>query len=144
MPWFNVDDGFAFHRKVVAAGNAAIGLWARAGAWSAGELTEGFIPDHMVSTMGTLAQARKLVTVGLWTTVEGGYQFHEWSDDGRNPTPKICCTIAAASNTVSNEADKVARAGGSGSSLSVISVTIPSIPSDPTKRPIKSNPVLFL
>ena len=86
MPWFNVDDGFAFHRKVVAAGNAAIGLWARAGAWSAGELTEGFIPDHMVSTMGTLAQARKLVTVGLWTTVEGGYQFHEWSDDGRNPT----------------------------------------------------------
>lgn len=86
MPWFNVDDGFAFHRKVVAAGNAAIGLWTRAGAWSAGELTEGFIPDHMVTTMGTLPQARKLVAVGLWIKVEGGFQFHEWSEDGRNPT----------------------------------------------------------
>ena len=47
-------------------------------------------------------------------------------------------------NIVLNDADKVARAGGSGRSFSVISVTIPSIPSDPTKRPIKSNPVLFL
>ena len=33
MPWFNVDDGFAFHRKAVRAGNAAIGLWTRAGSW---------------------------------------------------------------------------------------------------------------
>ena len=37
---------------------------------------------------------------------------------------------------VSNETDKVARAGGSGSKLKVASVTTPSMPSDPTNKPI--------
>jgi 3-methyladenine DNA glycosylase/8-oxoguanine DNA glycosylase len=66
------------------------------------------------------------------------------SEDGKNPAAKICCTIAAASDMVSNDADKVTRAGGSGRSLTVISLTIPSIPSEPTNNPIKSKPVLFL
>lgn len=88
MPWFNVDDGFAFHRKAVLAGNSAIGLWARAGSWCAKELTDGFVPDHMVPTMGTRHQADKLVRSGLWQRddLRGGFQFHEWSEDGRNPT----------------------------------------------------------
>lgn len=88
MPWFQVDDRMAYHRKIVAAGNSAVGLWARAGAWCAGELTDGFVPDHMVQAMGTAAQARKLVQVGLWHRVDerGGYQFHEFTEEGRNPT----------------------------------------------------------
>jgi len=43
MPWFKVDDTLAFHAKVVAAGNAAMGLWVRAGAHSMQQLTDGFI-----------------------------------------------------------------------------------------------------
>lgn len=88
MPWFNVDDGFAFHRKAVMAGNSAIGMWVRAGSWCARELTDGFVPDHMVRTMGTPAQAKRLVACGLWHRDDerGGYQFHEYSDDGRNMT----------------------------------------------------------
>lgn len=84
MPWFNVDDGFPFHHKTVRAGNAAVGLWTRAGAWCAQQLTDGFVPEHMVSVLGTPAQAKRLVAAGLWTVVEGGYQFHEWG--GRNPS----------------------------------------------------------
>lgn len=86
MPWFKVDDGLPFHRKVVAAGNAAMGLWVRAGAWSAHELTDGFIPDHMLAIMGTAPQAAKLIKVGLWVRVDGGVQFHQWSENGRQPT----------------------------------------------------------
>lgn len=86
MPWFNVDDGFAFHRKAVKAGNAAIGLWTRAGSWSNQQLTDGLIPDEMVTVLGTDAQARRLVTAGLWTRIDGGYQFHEWNAEGRNKT----------------------------------------------------------
>jgi 5-methylcytosine-specific restriction endonuclease McrA len=80
MPWFNVDDGFAFHRKAVKAGNSAIGLWTRAGSLCAQQLTDGFVPAEMVKVLGTAAQARKLVAAGLWVEVEGGFQFHEWTE----------------------------------------------------------------
>lgn len=86
MPWFNVDDGFTFHVKCVKAGNAAVGLWTRAGAWSARHLTDGFIPKEIVATIGTPAQAARLVSSGLWGEVADGYQFHEWSEENRNPT----------------------------------------------------------
>lgn len=86
MTWFRVDDDLPFHRKVVMAGNAAMGLWVRAGAWSAQQLTDGFVPDDMIALIGTPAQRRKLVSARLWVEVEGGCQFHEWSDSGRQPT----------------------------------------------------------
>ncbi|MEU3011094.1 hypothetical protein [Nocardia asteroides] len=86
MPWFRVDDDAAFHSKIVAAGNAAVGLWTRAGSWSSRELTDGFIPAHMIASMGTPAQAKKLVQVRLWDKVDGGYQFHQWAE--RQPFTK--------------------------------------------------------
>lgn len=86
MTWFKVDDGLAFHRKVVAAGNAAMGLWVRSGSWCAQHLTDGFIPDHMIGLLGTAAQRQKLISVGLWVSVEGGCQFHGWNEKGRQPT----------------------------------------------------------
>lgn len=86
MPWFPVDDGFAFHHKAVKAGNAAIGLWTRAGSWCAQQLTDGHVPTHMVPMFGTEAQARRLVRAGLWHEVDGGYQFHGWTSHSRNPT----------------------------------------------------------
>lgn len=78
--WFKVDDGLAFHRKAVEAGNAAIGLWVRAGAHCGQHLTDGFIPTKTVLKLGTRAQAARLVAVGLWVEVDGGYQFHGWGE----------------------------------------------------------------
>jgi hypothetical protein len=86
MPWFNVDDGLTFHRKVIKAGNSAMGLWVRAGAHCAQQLTDGFVATEIAHIIGTPKQAERLVLAGLWTVVEGGYQFHEYSADGRNPT----------------------------------------------------------
>jgi hypothetical protein len=86
MTWFRVDDTLPFHAKVVAAGNAAMGLWVRAGAWSAQQLTDGFIPTHMVAALGNTRQAGQLVAADLWETVEGGFRFHGWNDEGRQPT----------------------------------------------------------
>lgn len=86
MVWFKVDDTLAFHAKVVAAGNPAMGLWVRAGAWCAQQLTDGFVPAHMVTSLGTTRQARMLVTAGLWEESDGGYLFHDWSDGERQPT----------------------------------------------------------
>lgn len=80
MPWFKVDDNLAFHHKVLAAGNAAMGLWVRAGAACANQLTDGFVADHMVPALGTVAQAKALVNAGLWTREKGGYRFHGWEE----------------------------------------------------------------
>ncbi len=84
MPWFKVDDTLAFHGKTVAAGNAAMGLWVRAGSWSMQTLSDGFIPDQIVTTLGTNSQAKKLEEVGLWDRLPTGFAFHEW--DQRQPT----------------------------------------------------------
>jgi hypothetical protein len=81
MPWFKVDDGFATHPKAVRAGNSAVGLWTRAGSWSAQHLTEGFIPTGILSVLGGRQRdAERLVEAELWSTVEGGYQFHQWAE----------------------------------------------------------------
>ena len=84
MAFFRVEDTFGFHHKAVLAGNAAVGLWARAGSWSMQTLSDGFIPDVIAAQLGTTAQAKRLVDVGLWDRLPTGYAFHEW--DGRNPS----------------------------------------------------------
>jgi hypothetical protein len=84
MPWFKVDDGLSDHPKVLMAGNAAMGLWVRAGAWSMKHLTDGFVPDAVVQLLGTAKEARTLVSAGLWLKADGGFRFHEW--EGRQPS----------------------------------------------------------
>jgi hypothetical protein len=79
VPWFRVDDTFAFHAKVVAAGNAACGLWVRAGTWSMQTLSDGFVPTQVARQLGTRAEARRLVDAGLWIEKDDGYLFHEWT-----------------------------------------------------------------
>ena len=80
MGWFKVDDQLAFHQKAVIAGNAAMGLWVRAGSWSCAQLTDGFIAKAMANAMANECDADALVLAGLWNEVEGGYQFHDWSE----------------------------------------------------------------
>ena len=79
MPWFKVDDTLAFHAKTVAAGNAAMGLWVRAGAWSMQTLSDGFVPTHMARSLGSRSEVARLVDVGLWVEKDDGYLFHEWT-----------------------------------------------------------------
>jgi hypothetical protein len=80
MTWFRVDDGFAFHHKAVGVGNAALGLWLRAGSWCSQQLTDGVVPAHMVKALGgSLQQAKALVAFGLWEDQgDGTFLFHDW------------------------------------------------------------------
>lgn len=82
MAWFKVDDQLAFHAKTILAGNSAMGLWVRAGAWASAHLTDGFIPTHMANAMANPmanpCDSEQLVEAGLWIEKEGGYQFHDW------------------------------------------------------------------
>ncbi|MFI6055523.1 mucin-2 [Streptomyces violascens] len=97
MTWFKIDDSAHMHPKVIAAGNAALGLWLRCGAYSAQHLTEGHVPAVVAKQYGTAPQAAKLVKVGLWHAhghdcprcvqpEAGDYVVHDFFEAGRNST----------------------------------------------------------
>lgn len=94
MPWFRVDDNLATHPKAFAAGNAAMGLWVRAGSWSMSTLTDGEIPRAIVRLLGTERQAAQLVAAGLWEKTDQGWRFHEWTK--RQPSRDEMETVRAS------------------------------------------------
>lgn len=85
MAWFKVDDGFHSSRKVLSIPRrtrlAAVGAWALAGAWCADELTDGRIPDYMISEWGfPPSVVDALVTSGLWEREHGSLAFCNWAE----------------------------------------------------------------
>lgn len=66
MTWFKVDDTAYGHPKVLKAGNPALGLWVRCGAYAAQHLTEGVISGVVAQLYGTAPQVRRLIAAGLW------------------------------------------------------------------------------
>jgi hypothetical protein len=78
MAWFKIDDKFHTHPKVVTAGNAAVGLWCRLGAWSSDHLTDGHIPGAVARVFGTETELAALVDTGLLAATDTGYQFADW------------------------------------------------------------------
>ncbi|TBO59877.1 mucin-2 [Streptomyces kasugaensis] len=121
MTWFKIDDSAHMHPKVIAAGNAALGLWLRCGAYSAQHLTEGAVPAAVAKQYGTAPQAAKLVKVGLWhehghtcprcpQPAAGDYVVHDFFEGGRNATR----AQVEAGRTAAAERKAKSRAGKNG------------------------------
>jgi hypothetical protein len=142
MVWFKVDDAFDDHPKALAAGNAAIGLWTRCGAYSSRYLLEGFVPAEVARIKGTKAEIARLVTVGLWREVDGGYQMHDFLD--YNPSEEL--TKARRAKTAKRVAEwRERRNGDGGNGVTGELVTLPPTRPDPTlltsRSLTTSNPV---
>ena len=93
--WFKADDDLAFHRKTLRAGNAAMGLWIRAGTWlrqpaNARPDAPGVITYAELRQMGTAAEIKKLIDAGgpggtgflepIKYQGERACRFHDWQD----------------------------------------------------------------
>ena len=63
---------------------------------------------------------------------------------GRNPAANMARIAFEAARMSRKPAESTARAGGKGNKRKVASLTMPNNPSEPTKRPTRSKPVLFL
>jgi hypothetical protein len=75
---FSIDDGWDNCGPVARAGNAAFGVYCRCGAWVArnisnGLITEPVVPNEVAVAYGSPELTRKLVDVGLWEAVDGGW-----------------------------------------------------------------------
>ena len=81
MGWVRIDDMFYSHPKVLAAGNAAVGLWVRALAYANAYLTDGHINAETLRTLGaTRRYATTLVKAGLWEPNGNGWDIHDFAD----------------------------------------------------------------
>lgn len=89
MSWFRVDDGIAFHRKTLVAGNEALGAWLRAGAWSSApsNLTDGWISPEAAAQIARPRVWDRLLAAGMLDIPPDGrpgYQIHDYV--AYNPT----------------------------------------------------------
>jgi hypothetical protein len=84
MAWWNTGDEEHADERLRQAGLAAFGLYVAAGSWCLGEIRsrsglpqEWLIPDWFVTSWGPEGRraAKKLVEVGLWKRVQGGYLY---------------------------------------------------------------------
>ena len=80
MTWFQVDDGFWCHPKVIALPAAELALWVRAGSWCSQQLTDGRVPTGTLRMLGGRTRdADGLVKAGLWVVDVDGWRFHDWA-----------------------------------------------------------------
>ena len=84
MSWIKLDDQFADHPKVIAAGPLASWMYVCGLTYAGRYLTDGFIPAGQVRKLADVDNATelaaRLVEVGLWEPTEDGYLIHDYHD----------------------------------------------------------------
>ena len=78
MSWTRIDDGFALNRKVIAAGNAAVGAWVRMLSHCSAQLTDGAIDARSARFYATRSEIDRLVSVGLLERTDDGFQIPDF------------------------------------------------------------------
>lgn len=93
---FQVDPDFYDHPKTIGMSDSATALWVRAGSYSAAKLTDGFIAEHVLSTLTKSPEeaSAELVARELWRRGRG-FRFHggitarrpfgRWTQRGARP-----------------------------------------------------------
>lgn len=97
MNHFQMDDGTDTESRVMQAGTAAFGLYARCGVWVSRNLTDGFVPVEVAGMYGTREWIDKLVATGLWSLVDGGFGMPDYLEGHGNwSAERIAAHRAAA------------------------------------------------
>jgi hypothetical protein len=82
MAWFKLNDEMPEHPKFVRAGVEAGWLYVCGLAYASRLLTDGFIPEGVVSRLSAVRNARReaeaLVAAGLWERAADGFQIHDY------------------------------------------------------------------
>ena len=87
MPWANLDDQFPEHPKNDGLSDAAFRLAVSGICYANRFLTDGFVASDRVPRIVPRfrkAALDELVSGGLWLTVAGGYEIHDFLDWNRS------------------------------------------------------------
>ncbi len=110
MAWVKLDDQFANHPKVTAAGGDAAWLYVAGLCYCQSQLTDGVIPEGIVARLtdrknaaGKLAA--KLVEVGLWEYIGDAYVVHDYGKHNE-PAAKIKAKREATKERVNKWREK--------------------------------------
>ena len=83
MTWTKLDENFPLHPKILAAGPVAELLQIHALIYCNRLGTDGLVPASAVRHLIHVPERRpvqKLVELGIWEVVDGGYQIHDFLD----------------------------------------------------------------
>lgn len=148
MAWVKLDDAMPTHPKLMAAGPVAFALDVAGICYSNKHSTDGFIADYALAALfpgmpNPRKVAGKLVEVGRWVEVEGGWLIHDVHD--YQPTAEqqkeISKKRAEAGRKGGSKSKRSTEADANQSAKQVASGPDNPVPSrpDPT-RTRKSNP----
>lgn len=80
MAYFLLGDEVPDDPVMRESGLDGMGLWSASAAFAMHHFTEGFVPDYYVKSWpGGRKAATKLVKLGIWAPVNGGFHFVSWS-----------------------------------------------------------------
>lgn len=83
MSWLRFDDKARTHPKLLKAGPVAGWVWFCGMGYSSEHRLDGFLPQEALVTFSVSKverEAERLISVGLWERVEGGYRIHDYHD----------------------------------------------------------------
>lgn len=114
MAFLLIDDKFHANPKIIAAGNPAVGLFVRLLAWSADNLTDGYLPEAVARQYGTKREIDALLFArrtpagcGLIEETPGGFIIPDYLDF--NPSG---AAVRERRTELSQARARAGRAGG--------------------------------
>lgn len=107
MSWGRMDDRCNDNAKLLALSDAAYRMYWCGNSYANKELTDGFLPEHIIHTFGVRARDKGRVVTELcsvlvpgkgplWHRVAGGYQIHDYLDHNDSRTVVIAKRERAA------------------------------------------------
>lgn len=146
MAWVRIDDQAPRNAKLLRAGPAAAWMWVCGIAHAQAQMTEGFIPDIAIGTIGIAGAERSrklanvLVSCGLFDRIDGGYMVHDYLEHNQTREEALARKV-----TLGAKRAAAGRAGGIQSGIArsheATKQTIEAKRSpDPTRPDLNKNP----
>lgn len=80
MSYAQIDDQMTFNPKIIAAGNEAVGAWARMLSYCSAHQTDGLVPGQVAQMVAGADVLARLVAVGLLDADGSDYRVHDYLD----------------------------------------------------------------
>lgn len=141
MTWVKIDDQVTEHPKCVSLSCEAWTLWLHGLTYCSRNLTDGTIPDAILSRLSPCRRPRKaaaeLVAAGLWERIENAHHVHDYEKHQRTKAEINDAKASAIERQKrSRERRQASNGGDSSDSVAVMSQRDTSVSHTPRHSPV--------